>query len=175
MDLKALKRLFYLHHTEIIPNENPTQELNPESLRLKNTEPEAVFSYDIGFIDSKSQEFVKINEKLLSNYWKKTFELSEDTEFLSAKLVKAQVNQGEKDYYIINTTSKSGKINISSKVYKTDVGFVMAGEECKCESTECTFSGCEVMSMCSCTSCSGECKKTHTLKEGLALSAFELN
>tara|TARA_R110002124_G_scaffold282408_1_gene457511 strand:- start:78 stop:581 length:504 start_codon:yes stop_codon:yes gene_type:complete len=127
---------------------------------------EEVFANKIGYVDVNTKRFNEINESQLTEYWKTNFELSSDLEFNKVKLIKAKIEKGEEQYYILNATSKNGKINISSKILLNDNGFRMSGEECKCESTGCTF-GCEVLSMCSCSSCSrpGSCKKTHTVKE----------
>lgn len=144
-----------------------------ETLKSEIIDLKVAFNNNIGFLDSKSQKFEKINEKQLINYWKNTFDLSKNIEFENAKLIKAEIDKGEKEYYIINAISKDGRINISSKVYQTESGFKMAGEECKCESQSCAWSGCEVIRMCACSSCNGDCKKTHILKNELSLADFQ--
>ena len=151
---------------ESVKSENKM--LKSEKIDLK-----VAFNNSIGFIDSKSQEFEKINENQLINYWKNTFDLSDNIEFENAKLIKAELDKGEKEYFIINAISRDGKINISSKVFQSEMGFKMAGEECKCESQSCAWSGCEVISMCACSSCNGDCKKTHIMKNELFIASFQ--
>lgn len=129
---------------------------------------ENVFENKIGYVDENTNKTNLINELQLVQYWKNTFDLHPETEFNDVKLIKAQIEEGEEQYYMLNSRSKDGTINISSKIMLTQNGFTMRGEECKCESTNCTF-GCEVVSMCQCSTCSshtgtGECKKTHTVK-----------
>lgn len=144
-----------------------------EAFKSEKIDLKVAFNNNIGFIDSESQKFEKINENQLTNYWKNTFDLPDNIEFENAKLIKAEIDKDEKEYYIINAISKDGRINISSKVFQSETGFKMAGEECKCESVSCAWAGCEAISMCSCSSCNGDCKKTHTMTEKLSLAAFK--
>lgn len=128
---------------------------------------ENAFNNRIGVVSSsESDEFIDIKKSQLINYWKKNLELSDETKFNEIRLVKAEIEEGEKQYYMLNTIAENKGVymNINTKVSLTKDGFLMRGETCVCESTNCNF-GCEVLSMCRCSSCArpGVCKKKHTL------------
>lgn len=131
------------------------------------------FDNPIGYVDEKNQNFIEINENQLQKYWTNNLSLPRETEFNQAKLVKAQVAEGDEEYYIIHASTKDGRINISSKASLTKDGLRLLGEECSCETEDCTNFGCEVLTMCSCSSCSGVCKKKHTIKEVYSMADFQ--
>ena len=139
----------------------------------KSIDYNSAFANKIGYIDAETKNYVQIDQDQLFKYWRKNFDLNESLEFMTVKLIKAKVDKGEEQYYILNSTSLNGLIKISSKILISGNGFTLEGEECKCESTDCTF-GCEVLSMCTCSSCSrpGQCKKTHTVKSELSKASF---
>ncbi|MFO7790325.1 MAG: hypothetical protein R6V32_07115 [Bacteroidales bacterium] len=127
---------------------------------------------NIGYINSKTGEYEKINEKQLRCFYINTLEVNDDVYF-SNRIV--EIKDSTENYYIINSISKDGSISIGAKlsVYEKSKGlFAMTGETCKCESNDCLWSGCEVTRMCACSACSGDCKKTHTLKSELVPSMF---
>lgn len=137
---------------------------------------ENAFDNSVGYTNNDDNKFTKINHKQLTNYWINTFELDESIEFETVKLIKAEVEEDEEQYYMLNSTSRKGNINISSKVLlSSNQSFMLIGETCKCESIEFS-SSCEVMSMCKCSSDSrnGTCKKTHTLSDDIEASSFKL-
>ncbi|WP_426432116.1 hypothetical protein ACPX19_06100 [Winogradskyella sp. HB-48] len=145
-------------------DDNTNEVVDDKALSKKSYVMDEAFKNNVGYIDSKTKEFIKITEKKLKDDWIKIHELDPKTQFGTIKLIEAQTEEGEKPYYMLNATTTDGRINISSKAYGTDMGIQVEGETCKCESSGCEFSGCEVVRMCGCSSCySGTCKKTHTL------------
>lgn len=128
------------------------------------------FENKIGFLNQDTKSFTLINESKMISYWNKTLELSSEFQYGQIKLYKAEVEENEDQYYILNTKANDGKtyMSISTKLILSDFGFEVQGETCVCESTDCNF-GCEVLSMCSCSSCArpGVCKKKHTLTTNL--------
>ena len=115
---------------------------------LKNT---------IGFIDAKTDEFVKIQKKDLIDYWKNSLELDEKVNFSRMELV--EIDNEDESYLMLTAKIDSGSINVSSRLSLSDKGIMLSGEACKCSS------GCEIISMCKCSALSRNetCKKTHTL------------
>lgn len=172
--METIKFLFALLLIVSSCSDEKRENENLDIFKEKSINYESTFDNPIGFIDSKSKDFIKITKNDLVSHWNKVYDLKTKTEFENIKLIKAEVDAEEEQYYILNSTSENGMINISSKVFLTEVGFRLAGETCKCESTNCTF-GCEVLRMCVCSSCggqNGQCKKTHTLTTKLTIAAF---
>ncbi|MFN2261476.1 MAG: hypothetical protein ABR595_05385 [Psychroflexus sp.] len=137
---------------------------------------ENAFDNSIGYTNSDNNEFTEINQNQLTNYWINTLELDENIEFETVELIKAEVEEDEEQYYMLNSTSREGNINISSKVLlSSNQSFLLTSEICKCESTNSNF-GCEVKDMCSCSSKprQGTCKKTHTLSRDVKADFFRL-
>lgn len=141
----------------------------------------SAFENNIGYVDLETNNFIKINENELKNHWRKILETNTEAtsapniEFNEIKLIKAELEEGVDPYYMLNTTTKDKSTSITSKIILTDSGFKMSGETCTCTSTGCNL-GCEVMSMCSCSSCSlGTCEKTHTFIGRLSQSDFSKN
>ncbi len=119
--------------------------------------------YEFGYINSKTNEFVKLSDNELTNFYHNSQEISENISFQELKLIK--VNDNGEEYFMTNQISENGKIKIGLKLemQPNSRQLALTGETCKCESESCTLSGCEVVSMCSCSHCNGDCKKTHTI------------
>ena len=143
-----------------------------DSFTKKSIDYDNPFKNTIGFTGAETDEFVEIQGENLIDYWKNNLELDENMNFSRMELV--EVNNDDESYLILTSTSDSGKINVSSKATLSGMGIMLSGETCECKSTGCNF-GCEVVSMCKCSSCTrnGECEKTHTVSE-LTRASFQL-
>jgi len=66
---------------------------------------------------------------------------------------------------LLKTINDNGTISIATKLIidKENKRVIMGGKTCKCESVTCAWSGCDASlsgDRCTCSSCSGDCKKT---------------
>lgn len=167
--MKNLLLIVVLSLLALACEDDPSTESVEKSNNIENA-----FDNVIGYQQSDSNEFIQIDKHQLRNYWINSFELNHDIEFKTVKLVKAEVKEDENQYYMLQAKNKNENMSISSKVLlSSDNTYVLTGETCKCESTNCNI-GCEVLRMCSCSACSrGQCKKTHTLKEEVDEISFE--
>lgn len=127
------------------------------------------FKNVIGYQNAKSEKFQKITESQLHNFWLNTLKIPKDTKFEKAAMKKIE---GTKSDYMIYATSSEGNINVASKLVAYKNAWRLTGETCKCIS-ECTWSGCEVIGMCLCTSCDSGCKKEHSQTSKLYTSHFK--
>lgn len=143
-------------------NENINSEDNLISRKGEVFHKEA-FKNKIGYMNKETNKIEPISEEQIIHHWKSIIDSILDVKFNTVKLVEAELDEGEEPYFMLNSTSEDGTINICSKVFKTENGFIFRGETCVCQSNECAWSGCEVVRMCACSSCFGDCKKTHTL------------
>lgn len=108
-------------------DDNTTEAAYDNALSKKGYVMEDAFKNNVGYIDSKTKEFVKLTEEELKDDWIKIHELDPKTQFGTVKLIKARVEEGEKPYYMLNATTTDGRINISSKAYITDMGIQVEG------------------------------------------------
>jgi hypothetical protein len=88
---------------------------------------DVAFNNTVGYINPKIKKFEKITEGRLTKYWIKTFELDDRIEFERVRLIKAQIEKGEEQYYMLNAFSTNGKINIISKAFDTEYGIQVEG------------------------------------------------
>jgi len=151
-------------------NEDNTEKVPSQ----KSLDMEVAFNNTIGFVDSETKDFIVINEDQLYSYWKKVVDISKKMSFEGVMISKAIVDEGDEEYYILYSISKDGKTKVASKAHLTIHGLTLDGETCKCETEECSWSGCEVISICACSSCSGKCKKTHTKPGNTTMGDFVL-
>ncbi len=120
------------------------------------------FKNKIGYMNNETNKIETISDKQIIRHWKNILDPSLDVKFNKIMLVEAELEEGEEPYFMLNSTSEDGTITICSKIFETENGFIFRGETCVCQSSECAWSGCEVTRMCACSSCIGDCKKTHT-------------
>ena len=126
----------------------------------------------IGYMDNGA--FVAINQAQLVGYWKYKFNIPADINFTNIQVLGGTSETGEQSY-TISARSESGTISVKSVLKpigpQTAAMYMMAGGSCKCETTSCSWSGCDAQasgSSCYCTSCSGDCKKTSTVETNFA-------
>lgn len=148
-----------------------------EDFETSTIDYDNAFENRIGVVSSlESNKFVDIEESQLYNYWRRNLELNDKTIFQKTRLVKAEIEDGEEQYYMLNTVAENNGVymNINTKVSLTKDGFLIGGETCVCESSGCDW-GCEVLSMCKCSGCGrgGVCKKKHTLTTKPELRMFD--
>lgn len=134
---------------------------------------QVAFENNIGFISSKTGEFVKVNKNQITSYWKQTFEIDDKVNFDDFKIIKGKYTDTGEDFYLLKTINTEGTISIATKVTVDNKknALLMDGKSCKCESVSCTWNGCDASysgDNCICSSCSGDCKKTSTVTKDLS-------
>ena len=130
------------------------------------------FANKIGFISSKTGNFVEVNKTQLESNWKKIFDLDESVKFNDFRVIKSNYADTNNEYYTLKTISEGGTISIATKltVDQQNQLMILDTKTCKCESVTCSWSGCDASlenDNCMCSSCTGDCKKTSTVTNDL--------
>lgn len=139
-----------------------------ETIKLKSdmTPSPVIDNATIGYMDNGT--YVPINKALLVGFWKYKHNLPENTNFTNIHIIGGTSENGEA-LYVVSSRSESGTVSIASVL--TPFGepgsamYLMQGSTCTCESTTCSFEGCdpELTNGCVCSPCNGNCKKTSTV------------
>ncbi|APY08258.1 hypothetical protein BWZ20_08080 [Winogradskyella sp. J14-2] len=90
-------------------DDNTTKILDDKARSEKGYIMDEAFKNNVGYIDSKTNEFIKITEKKLKEDWIKIHELDPKTQFGTVKLIEAQIEEGEKPYYMLNAIQPTVK------------------------------------------------------------------
>ena len=125
-------------------------------------------AFDNKIFENTADGPVQLSKEDFLQHWDEKFEWNNQYTFKDIKLVKARVEEGEEQYYMVQSLSDDNTITVSSKVMlDSKTGQLkFTGETCTCESNGCN-SGCEVFTMCTCTSCfGGKCTKKHVVTGG---------
>ena len=149
--------------------------------KINKTEKTVSFgNHDIHYL--YNENYYQVDEQGVKNYFANILELPANVVFESL-MVEIFTDSNEVEYYYLKANAISANIAYSitsdlQKISGEPIGqLAFAGSTCTCESEECSWSGCEVTSSpgngCSCSTCDGKCKKTHTVTSDFTPSMFE--
>ena len=169
--IKALLSLILLAGIFYACSENGDEK---QTITLKNNSdvPTTIDNSTIGYMDNGT--YVPINQAQLVGYWKYKLNLPADTNFTNIHVLGGTSETGQLSY-TVSGRSENGAISVTSVLKPmgapTAAMYMMAGGTCSCETSSCSWSGCEAQasgSSCYCTYCSGDCKKTSTVETNFA-------
>ncbi|RWX00520.1 hypothetical protein [Flavobacterium cerinum] len=145
-----------------------------ETIKLKSdmTPSPVIDNATIGYMNNGT--YVPISQALLVGYWKYKLNLPADTNFTNIHVIGGTSETGQLSY-TVSGRSENGTVSVTSVLKPVgepaNAMYMMAGGTCSCETTACSWSGCDAQasgSSCYCTSCSGDCKKTSTVETNFA-------
>lgn len=169
--IKALLSLVLLAGVLYACSENGDEK---QSITLKSNADASpsIGNSTIGYMDNGA--FVAINQAQLVGYWKYKLNLPDSANFTNIQVLGGTSETGQLSY-TVSGRSENGTISVKSVLKPVGAPsaamYMMAGGSCSCETTSCSWAGCDAQasgSSCYCTSCSGDCKKTSTVETNFA-------
>lgn len=139
-------------------SENQNKLATSKSINLEDP-----FKNDLQII--KNGSLSPISKSELIEKWKKDLNILSNIEFEKIIIVEGLDSIKNEPFLTLYGRSQDGKISVSHALIIQDGKLVLGKKSCKCETVSCSWSGCDAQQSgdrCSCSACSGDCKKTST-------------
>ena len=108
---------------------------------------------------------IQLDKAALAEMWKKELDIDKKVELKEFRIIKGKYADTGQDFYQLKTISEDGGTSISNALVMENGLITLGKNTCKCETNSCSWSGCDAnqtSTRCTCSPCSGDCKKTST-------------
>lgn len=155
-----------------LPN---TEQINSSEMSQGAFPEQEAFSEDvfetnvIGVLDDDGN-FYRATENEMINYLTEIFGLDSQSITFGEFTITQVTNEEGEEFWNLKVGSNNGNLKFSVQLSLEQENFILAAKTCKCETTGCSWSGCDAQvsgNNCYCTSCSKDCKKTSTVTTSL--------